>query len=79
MAAGPSVLEKLKDIPPMYVLATATVPAIVAALRTYADTHKKRLILKQTTKGKELDLTNYSVEEIKELEIMDIFSLEDKQ
>ncbi len=73
MAADLSVLEKLKDLPPMYVFASATVPVLVSALNAYAVTHKKKLILKQTAQGTELDLTNYSVDEIKELGVLDIF------
>jgi hypothetical protein len=77
MMADPSLLEKLKDLPPMYVFASAAVPVLVSALRAYAITHKKKLILKQGASGTEIDLTNYSVDEIKELSVLDVFDFEE--
>lgn len=78
MNASHEILESLKDLPPMYVFAVSQVPVLIAALKAYAVTNKKRLIIRKLDNGAELDLTNYSVKEIKELGIMDVFSFNDE-
>lgn len=75
-AAG-DIAEWMAKVPPMYVYATAGAPILIAALKAYAATKQKRLIIRRLGKGTEIDLTNYTVDEIKDLGAMDLFDFKE--
>jgi hypothetical protein len=67
----PDMTEALKH-PAPYIWATATASVLIAAIKAYSDTKKKRLIVSRLKTGVKVDATNYSVEELKDLGVLDI-------
>jgi hypothetical protein len=64
----PDMSEVLKH-PAQYVWATATATVLRAAIKAYADSKKKRLIISRLKTGTKVDATNYSVDELNKLEL----------
>ena len=70
------IAKILAERPEPYVLVTASALAIRAAFRAYAETHKKRIIVRDE-RGNEVDATNYSVEDLKKLNPVNAFEVVD--
>lgn len=66
----------MAERPEPYVFITASALAIRAAFRAYADTHKKRIIVRDE-RGNEIDATNYTVEDLKKLNPINAFEVAD--
>jgi len=71
----PDVTEMLKH-PAPYVWATATAAVLRTAIKAYADSKKKRFIITRLKTGIKVDATNYSVDELKEMGVLDIGKFE---
>ncbi|MEY2410652.1 MAG: hypothetical protein QOF48_3322 [Verrucomicrobiota bacterium] len=72
---GPIPAEILNH-PAPYVWATATGIVLRAAIRAYADCKKQRLTVHRSKTGVKVDATNYSVDELKDLDSLDICKFE---
>ncbi len=70
------IAKTLAEHPEPYIMVTASAFAIRAAFRAYADTHKKRIIVRDE-RGNEIDATNYSVDDLKKLNPMSAFEVID--
>lgn len=68
------IAKALAERPGPYVLVTASALAIREAFRAYADTHKKRIIVRDA-RGNEIDATNYSVEDLEKLNPINAFEV----
>ena len=68
------IAKTLAERPEPYILVTACAFAIRAAFRAYADTHKKRIIVRDE-RGNEVDATNYSVDDLKKLNPLNAFEV----
>lgn len=75
--AAIDITEWMAKVPSMYVYAMAAAPVLIAALKAYAATKQKRLIIRRLGKGIEIDLNNYTVDEIKDLSALDLFDFKD--
>jgi hypothetical protein len=71
------IAKTLAEHPEPYVFVTASALAVRAAFRAYADTHKKRIIVRDE-RGNEVDATNYSVEDLKKLNPINAFQVADE-
>ena len=71
------IAKTLAERPEAYLFVTASALAIRAAFRAYADTHKKRIIVRDG-RGNEVDATNYSVEDLKKLNSINAFEVADE-
>ena len=71
----PDVSEMLK-YPVPYIWATASVMVLKEAIKAYADSKKKRFIISRLKTGIKVDATNYSVDELKDLGVLDIGKFE---
>jgi hypothetical protein len=64
----PDVSEMLKH-PAPYLMVYGGYKVLVAAIQAYASTKKKRFIISRLKTGVKIDATNYSVEEIRQLNL----------
>jgi hypothetical protein len=69
------IQEMLKH-PAPYLLITASASVLIAALRAYAKTHNRRIIIRKTKAGITVDATNFSPEELKDVGVLDLIKLE---
>ncbi|MEA3117752.1 MAG: hypothetical protein QOI13_1022 [Paraburkholderia sp.] len=74
--AVPEIIQHALEHPAPYVWVTASAPVLIAALRAYAQTHKRRLLVRKSKAGITVDATNYTPKELKELEVFDVFEFE---
>ena len=65
-------LEEMLSHPAPYVFATATASALAAAFHAYAKHRKRQLVIRQTKKGTTLEIHNYTPEEIKQMDVLDV-------
>jgi hypothetical protein len=59
-----------------YVLITATAQILIAAVKAYAQSKQKRIIVQRLKTGTKIDATNWTAEELRELGIFDVIKLE---
>jgi hypothetical protein len=71
----PDISEALQHLAP-YVWATASATLLRTAIKAYADSKKKRLIISRLKTGIKVDATNYSAEELKDMGVLDIGKFE---
>lgn len=74
-SAGDIVMT-LAEHPAPYIFVTASAIVIRAALRAFAETHKKRIVIRDE-RGNRIDATNYSVEELKKLAPSSLIEIDD--
>lgn len=72
----PEIAEMLKH-PAPYVLITGTAVVLREIIKGYTELKKKRLIVHRLKTGIKIDATNYSVEELKDLGVLDIGEFSD--
>src|SRR6185436_15387195 len=71
----PDVSEMLRH-PAPYIWATASVAVLKTAIKAYADSKKKRFIISRLKTGVKVDATNYSVDELKDMGVLDLGKFE---
>ena len=75
--ALPEVIQRAMEHPERYVMVTAAAGVLIAALRAYAQTHMRRLIVRKMKTGTTVDATNYTPDELKQLEVLDLLQFDD--
>lgn len=71
----PDVGEVLRH-PAPYIWATASATVLRTAIKAYAESKKKRFIISRLKTGTKVDATNYSVQELKDLGVLDVGKFE---
>jgi hypothetical protein len=76
--AIPQIVQQALEHPARYVYTTGAASVLMAALRAYAQTHQRRLVVRKSKSGVTVEASNFTPKELKELEIFDIFEFEIK-
>ena len=71
----PDWQEMLKH-PAPYIWVTAGASVVITALRAYAKTHHRRIIIRKTKTGMTIDATNFSPEDLRDIGVVDLIELE---